>query len=244
MIAMAEKVLYLENVGFQYSSRTGFFGRDYYKAITDITFDVSKGETLGLIGRNGCGKSTLLKLIANIYKPDTGRIQRHCKKISLLSLALGFDPELPGFQNAVLSSMLLGASKFEALSKIDEIVDFAELNEFIYKPVKTYSNGMRARLGFAVALKMKADILLIDEVLGVGDINFIKKAEDAICQRIYSDQTVLLVSHAFGLVNKLCDRVIWLEGGAVRLNGEPSEVIAEYKAHMPMLKGVGNISLN
>lgn len=232
----------LENIGLCYKTRAGLFKHIYYDALTGVTFDVHEGETLGIIGRNGCGKSTLLKILSGIYKPDSGTIKRNCEKICLLALATGFDGELSGRQNAILSSMLLGATKREALEKIDEIVAFSELERFIDKPIKTYSSGMRARLGFAIGLKMKADLLLIDEVMGVGDKAFRERATNALLNKIHSNQSVVFVSHSASKIKQICDRALWLEDGVVKKLGKPKDVLRAYDNALKNVKGVGNIA--
>jgi len=149
--------------------------------------------------------------------------------VSLLSLALGFDTELPGRENAIISGMLLGSRRKEVLSKLDEIIDFSELGEFIDKPIKTYSSGMRARLAFSVAVKMQSELMLIDEVLGVGDGKFKMKAEKAMVSKITSRQTVVLVSHSLSQIRKLCDRVLWLDRGKIKMIGDSDTVIRHYE---------------
>ena len=237
-----ENLIELRGVGLTYRTRSGMFRHRYIEALSDITFSVRKGETLGIIGRNGCGKSTLLKILAGIFQPDKGEIRRNCSKISLLSLRIGFDPELTGSQNLVLAGVLLGSSRQEAILHHDEIVRFAELEDFIDQPLKTYSSGMRARLGFSVGLKMHADLLLIDEVLAAGDAAFRRKAIEAMKSRITSDQTVIFVSHSMKNVKELCHRVIWLEDGIVRARGKPQEVIKQYADHLKLVHGVGNLA--
>ena len=237
---MSEKFIVLKDVGFSYKSRTGLFRHESYEALSGVSFNLRKGETLGIVGRNGCGKSTLLRILSGIFQPDSGTIEIYCEKISLLSLAIGFDYELSGSQNAILSSMLLGSSRLEAAEMLDEIIGFAELEEFVDRPLKTYSSGMRARLGFSVGVKMNADVLLIDEVLGVGDASFREKAEDALINRIYSNQSVVFVSHSAPMIRKLCDRVVWLEGGVVKAIGAPDPVLEAYWSELKQVKGVGN----
>ena len=219
----------LRNVGFTYRTRSGLLSIEKYQALDSINLEVFPGETLGVIGSNGSGKSTLLKILAGIYRPDQGSISATTSKISLLSLSLGFDPLLSGVQNALLSSMLLGASKSEAKQCLDRIVEFSELKEFIFRPVRTYSNGMRARLGFSVALNMKADVLLIDEALAVGDAKFRKKSEQAILKKLSGEQTVVMVSHSIAQIVRICNRVIYLKGGRVVAAGKPEDVIDAYK---------------
>lgn len=233
-------MLELRNVGFTYSTRTGFGRHRLTRALDDVSFDLHNGETLGVIGRNGCGKSTLMKLLAGIYRPENGVIRRHCRNVSMLSLSVGFDPNLPGSSNLLLACMFLGYSRRQALEKYDEIVEFSELGDFIDQPVRTYSAGMKARLGFSVGITMQADVLLIDEVLGVGDESFKRKATRVMLQRIEGDQAVVLVSHSMGTVRQLCDRLIWLEDGRVHRQGEPEAIADEYLAWMESASGVGN----
>ena len=206
-----------------------FSGISFHEALKLLTFDVRQGETLGVIGRNGCGKSTLLKLLAGIFYPNEGTVETFGNRASLLTLSVGFDPELSGYENAILGGMLLGYPKKRVLSMLDEIFEFSELGNDVYNPLKTFSSGMRARLGFAVAIIMRTDILLIDEVLGVGDIKFRVKAEKTLVDRIKSDQTVVLVSHSGAQIKKLCDRAIWLESGGIKLSGLAHDVVGEYE---------------
>jgi lipopolysaccharide transport system ATP-binding protein len=193
-----------------------------------VSFTVERGETLGIIGLNGSGKSTLLKVLADIYGVDQGKVIRYCRHVSLLSLSLGFDPDLSGRDNAIIGGMLLGARKKDVLNEIDEIIAFSELEEFIDKPMKTYSTGMTARLAFSVAIRMKPDLLLIDEVLGVGDGAFRSKAVQALESKIGSDQTVVLVSHSTEQVRNLCTRVLWLDHGRAVKIGATEEILREY----------------
>jgi len=225
---MSCPLISLTDVGFTYRTLSGLFSIEKYQALKSINLEIRPGETLGIIGSNGSGKSTLLKVLARIYQPDEGKIVYSAKKISLLSLALGFDPRLSGFDNAVLSSMLLGATLREAKQKVDGIIDFAELGEFASHPVRTYSSGMRSRLGFAVALSMKADVLLIDEALAVGDAKFKIKSEKAIADRVTSSQTVVLVSHSRPQIDRLCDRAVWIEKGEIVLEGDTGFVTKKY----------------
>lgn len=236
---MNSPIVKLVDVSLKYRTRRSFFRHGYYEALRSVSCDLYEGETLGVLGRNGCGKSTLLKLMAGIFRPDGGRIETRGASVSLLSLAVGFDPELPGRDNIIISAMLLGASRKEAYESVAEIVEFSELDEFIDEPVKTYSSGMRMRLGFSIAVAVKPDILLIDEVLGVGDAHFRKKAEAAITDKIVSDQTVVLVSHNTKLIEKLCDRALWMEGGAIRMQGEPKNVVKTYEETAGETRGVG-----
>ena len=225
---MSTPLISLTDVGFTYKTLSGLFSIEKYQALKSINLDVFPGETLGVIGSNGSGKSTLLKVLARIYWPDEGNIIFNARKISLLSLALGFDARLSGFDNAVFSSMLLGATLKEAKQKVNGIIEFSELGEFASRPVRTYSSGMRARLGFSVALNMQADVLLIDEALAVGDTHFKEKSERAIIEKVTSSQTVVLVSHSAVQINRLCDRAVWIDKGEIMLMGDPALVTQKY----------------
>lgn len=226
---MPEPVLSLANVTLDYQTRAAFFRHNQRRALDDVSFEVLRGETLGVVGGNGSGKSTLLRVLAGIYRPNRGEIRRGCEHIMLLSLSLGFDPELSGRDNALLSGVLLGGRRRSVTNKLDEILAFAELEARADDPIKTYSSGMRARLGFSVALTMQADLLLIDEVLGVGDLEFQQKAKAAMLERINSEQTVVLVSHSLGMVEQLCPRVLWLDQGRVAMQGERASVLNAYR---------------
>lgn len=225
---MNTNVVDLKNVSVHYKSRRSLFRHDYYTALDDVSFSIKKGETLGVIGPNGCGKSTLLRVLANIYSIDCGDINWYCRQVSLLSLALGFDTQLSGRDNAIISGMLLGGRKRDVVAKLNEIIEFSELEEFIDKPIKTYSTGMRARLGFSVAISMQTELLLIDEVMSVGDGKFKLKAEAAMINKISSEQTVVLVSHSLAQIKKLCERVLWLDSGKMVMIGETEGVLEKY----------------
>lgn len=228
---MSEKrpAIELHNVGLTYRQRHSLFRRTEYTALRNLNLVVNEGETLGIIGRNGSGKSTLLRVLASIYKPDSGSVVRHCNSVSLLGLGVGFDPDLSGRDNAIVLAMLLGSRRAHVEEKLDELLAFAELGAFIDEPLKTYSTGMRARLGFSVAINMEADVLLIDEVLSVGDAEFRKKAESAMTARIKSEQSVVIVSHSIVQLSRLCDRIVWLEKGAIQAIGAAADVIGEYQ---------------
>ncbi|SFU43394.1 ABC transporter ATP-binding protein [Halomonas korlensis] len=202
-------IISLRNVGVRYKRRGGLFRKpEYFQALEGISFDIHRGETLGIVGRNGAGKSTLLKVIAGIIQPDSGVIVNYGVTASLLTLQAGFDSELPGTDNAIISGMLMGYTRKQVEARMEDIAEFSELGDFIYEPVKTYSSGMRARLGFTVAMYMTPDVLLLDEVLSVGDKQFKKKAEVEMMKKLHSEQSVLLVSHSEGQVNRVCDRSI------------------------------------
>jgi len=204
---------------------------DKYWALKDISFKVYHGETLGVLGRNGAGKSTLLRLLAGIISPDRGNITyMHGFRASLLSLQVGFSGHLTGRQNIVMSGMLLGVSRPKMLECTPEIIAFSGLGEFIDQPVRTYSSGMRARLGFAISYYANPDALLIDEVLGVGDADFKKKTSALMKERIKSDKTVVLVSHNKATIKKYCDRAVLIDNGVVSGVGETAEVVRQYNA--------------
>jgi len=226
---MQNCLLELNNISVEYKTRLSFFRYQQHKALDNVSFDVKKGETIGIIGKNGCGKSTILKVIAGIYKPDSGNIINKAQSTSLLTLGLGFDPELSGEDNAIISAMLMGVSKQKAIEILPSIIEFSELGEFIKQPVKSYSSGMRSRLGFSVAIKLEVELMLVDEVLSVGDAGFRAKAEKAMLEKICSDQTVIFVSHSEGQVKRLCKRAIWLDKGKVKMVGDSDEVFEAYK---------------
>ncbi len=228
---MSAPIISLREVEFLYRIRNGLFRHFEHQALRAVSFDIYRGETVGLIGRNGSGKSTLLRLIAGIVRPDSGQITMAPDvSVTLLTLHAGFDPELPGRDNVVLSGMLLGLPYRTILAKLDKVVAFAELEAFIGEPLKTYSDGMRARLGFALALELVPDVFLVDEVLGVGDAAFMRKAKNAMRCKLTSEQTVVYVSHDLQSVVELCDRVIWVENGLTRIAGKASEVVEAYLA--------------
>ncbi|MGI9285414.1 MAG: ABC transporter ATP-binding protein, partial [Pseudomonadales bacterium] len=208
MTASEPKVMIaLDKVSLSYKAKKGAFEGGKHQILNEVSLVLCEGETLGVIGRNGCGKSTILRLLAGIIAPTTGEIvfSKHASS-ALLTLGLGFKPNLSGRDNAILSAMLQGSSRKQADSMLDQIQEFGELGDSFDEPVKTYSSGMRSRLGFATALMTHVDILLIDEVLSVGDAHFKKKAEAAIRERIAGDQTVVFVSHADTQIQSLCDR--------------------------------------
>ena len=227
---MNELALEMKEVGVRYKKRTSVFGSDWHWAISDICFDLRGGETLGVVGRNGAGKSTLLKVLAGILAPDVGEVHRFCEGASLLTINLGFMPHLSGRDNAKLSGMLMGIGKSEISECLDEIIEFAGLGDFIDEPLRTYSSGMKARLGFGVALTADPDIILVDEVLGVGDKAFKKKSTLAMQEKISSNKTVVLVSHNETMVREICDRVLWIEEGQVLAQGPVDEVMDQYSA--------------
>jgi len=219
----------LQNVGLKYR-RLGTFpwqGRDFW-ALHDVSFRVSRGETVGIIGRNGAGKSSLLRILANIVKPDKGTIIRAPVEASILSGGIGFDPRLTGRQNIMFSSLLLGMDKRHARGVMDQVIELAGIDEAIDEPVKTYSSGMRSRLGFAIVYYVETEIMLLDEILASGDHTFKEMATKLMKQKIQSDRTVVIVSHAMPTVRELCDRVIRIEDGHSMPEKPPKETIQDY----------------
>jgi ABC-2 type transport system ATP-binding protein len=205
-------------------------------ALKDVTFDVKRGEHLGIVGLNGAGKSTLLKVIAGVLKPTEGSVKTKGKIVPLLELGAGFDKQYTGAENIYLYGSLLGYSKEFITSKFDEIVEFSELGEFIEVPVKNYSSGMRARLGFSIATVVKPDILILDEVLSVGDAQFRKKSEAKIQSMFDQGVTVLFVSHSLEQVKRICDRAIMLEHGTVIAHGDVMDVANIYNEKLQQKK--------
>ncbi|HSK08979.1 MAG TPA: ABC transporter ATP-binding protein [Vicinamibacterales bacterium] len=203
-----------------------------FPAVRDVSFRVRKGTTYGIIGRNGSGKSTMLKLVAGITKPTAGTVRVDGRISALIELGAGFHPEISGRENVFINGIMLGLSKREVTRRFDEIVEFAELQEFIDAPVKTYSSGMYMRLGFAVAIHVDPDVLLIDEVLAVGDEAFTHKCLDKFADFRRRGKTILLVTHSLGLVEKFCDEVLWLDAGRVHGEGDPRRVVSAYIAQV------------
>ena len=197
-------------------------------ALEDVSFEVEHGSTLGLIGSNGSGKSTMLKCLTGIYRPDKGRVTVNGNVAALLELGAGFHPELTGRENIYLNAAILGLSKKDAERQFDSIVEFAGLERFINTPVKNYSSGMTIRLGFSIAAHVEPEILLIDEVLTVGDQSFQRKSSEKIEQFRREGRTIVVVSHSLGSVQQLCKEVIWLEKGRMMMRGPAAEVIAAY----------------
>lgn len=202
-------------------------------AVKNVSFSVKKGEILGIIGRNGSGKSTMLKAIGGIFRPDSGTIDTKNNKVSLMSIGVGFKPDISGRENIVISGMLLGFSIDYVKSKMDEIIEFSELGSFIDKPVRMYSSGMYSKLAFSITAVLDTDIMLIDEVLSVGDAGFRQKSSQKMRELIDdANRTVLIVSHDMDTLRKLCNRMLWMQDGVVRAYGEVEEVIKEYEAYM------------
>ena len=206
-------------------------GSARHEALRGLSLEVAKGERLGLVGRNGAGKSTLLRIMAGIYPPAAGSVWRAPElSVALLSLGLGFKPELTGRENALLAAILQGMSKGEAKRRLEAIGDFTELGKYYDEPVKSYSSGMRSRLGFATGLLLETDILLLDEILSVGDRAFRQKASEALMDKLAGNRTVILVHHLERAISTLCTRAVWLEQGQIRKSGDVALVLEAYQA--------------
>lgn len=215
-----------------------FANRNKYEnrqVLNDISFSVKKGEAIGLVGKNGCGKSTMLKLLARIIYPNSGSITINGRVSSMIELGAGFHPDMTGRENILTNASIFGLSRKEIMSVIDNIIDFSELGEAIDTPVRTYSSGMYMRLAFSVAIHVNADILLIDEILAVGDYSFQNKCFERLKQMKQEGMTIVIVSHSLGQIEEICDRSIWINQGSIIMEGEPKKVHEEY------LKGHQNI---
>src|SRR3954464_8905213 len=199
-----------------------------FPALEDVSVTVPKGSTYGVIGRNGSGKSTALKLVAGITKPTSGRVTVAGRISALIELGAGFHPEISGRENVFINGIMLGLTRREIQDRFDEIVEFAELENFINAPVKTYSSGMYMRLGFAVAIHVDPDVLLVDEVLAVGDEGFTHKCLDKFADFRRRGKTILLVTHSLGLVERFCDEAVWIDSGRVSGHGDPRRVVDAY----------------
>ena len=202
--------------------------KETFQALKDVSFDVPKGCTFAVVGRNGSGKSTALKLVAGITKPTTGTVNVQGRISALIELGAGFHPEISGRENVFINGIMLGLSRREVQQRFDEIVEFAELQDFIDAPVKTYSSGMYMRLGFAVAIHVDPEVLLVDEVLAVGDEGFTHKCLDKFSEFKRRGKTILLVTHSLGLVERFCDEAVWLDHGEKKAEGDPKRVIGQY----------------
>jgi len=200
---------------------------NFFWALRSVTFNIEHGELLGIIGKNGSGKSTLLRVISGVYSPDEGNIEVEGKVI-MLSIGTSFRKDLTGIENIYLNGVILGFSKMEIDGMLKEISEFSELGDFLYMPLKTYSSGMLARLGFSIAININPDILLIDEALAVGDASFKEKCMDKILRFKREKKTIVLVSHNLEYIAKFCNRTVWLDNGQMRSIGESKKVIGEY----------------
>lgn len=223
-------MLELNKVSLNYRSSKMTFDHGVHHVLDSVSFQLYENETLGIIGRNGAGKTTMLRLMAGIIAPSSGTVKtRSGKSSSLLSIGLGFKNDLSGRDNALLAAMLQGATRKQANLYLEEIKEFSELGDSFEEPVKTYSAGMRSRLGFTTALMTHVDILLIDEVLSVGDAQFKAKAESAMKERIGGGQTVVFVSHSGPQVQELCSRAIWIDQAKIASEGETEKVLQDYQ---------------
>lgn len=206
---------------------------EIFEAVRGISFEVERGKILGIVGKNGSGKSTTLRSMAGIFSPDKGTIDLHGNTVSLLSIGVGFQPLLTGYENIFLSGLLLGFTEEQIKEKLNEIIEFSELGDFIYKPVKTYSSGMHSKLAFSITAILETDIILIDEVLSVGDIAFKAKSYNKMKELINrADRTVLIVSHNLSTLRELCTEILWLHEGKIKMMGEASEVLPLYEEFM------------
>jgi ABC-type polysaccharide/polyol phosphate transport system ATPase subunit len=251
---MSESVIHVEGLGKRYRvgererylalrdvlsrmftsalNHNGKRSQDFLWALRDVSFDVAQGEVVGLIGRNGAGKTTLLKLLSRITRPTAGFAEIRGRVGSLLEVGTGFHPELTGRENIYLSGAILGMSKSEIAQKYDAIVSFAEVERFLDTPLKHYSTGMQMRLAFAVAAHLEPEILLVDEVLAVGDLEFQKKCLGKMQEVSKSGRTIVFVSHQMNQIRRLCERVLWIDAGQIRESGPGGEVIASYESTM------------
>ena len=233
---MASMAIELSGVGVAFPLQRRVAGRKHW-ALESVDLELLHGEKLGVIGGNGAGKSTLLRVLAGALIPDRGSVRRDHGSIQLLALNLGFVPYLSGRENAILGALLQGLDRRTANRRLEAIRDFADLGAFFDQPISTYSSGMTSRLGFAVAMQLEPDVLLIDETLSVGDAEFRKKSSDALRERFGGDHTVVLVSHSDATIEALCDRAIWLENGRTVMIGAADEVLAAYRAGGRSLAG-------
>lgn len=206
---------------------------DEFQAIRHVSFNVRKGNILGIVGKNGSGKSTMLNAIAGIFAPDSGTIDLKGNSVSLLSIGVGFQRELTGRENIILSGMLLGFSEKAVRERMEEIIEFSELGKFIDAPVRTYSSGMYSKLAFSITAILETDIMLIDEVLSVGDVRFKKKSYNKMKQLISDEnRTVVMVSHDTKTLDGLCDEILWLHDGEIKMYGNTKEVLEKYEEFM------------
>jgi ABC-2 type transport system ATP-binding protein len=221
--------------GRELKERLLFWKRNLYEnklVLDDVSFSVKKGEAIGLVGKNGCGKSTTLKMLTKIIYPNSGEIELKGRVSSLIELGAGFHPDMTGRENIYINASIFGLSKKEIDSRLDEIIAFSELGKAIDNPVRTYSSGMYTRLAFSVAINVDAEILLIDEILAVGDANFQAKCFNKLREIKQSGTTIVIVSHALGQIEQICDRSIWICDGKIQMEGRPKDVHLEYLNYM------------
>jgi ABC-type polysaccharide/polyol phosphate transport system ATPase subunit len=215
-----------------YRIKGGRYDYEEFWALKNVDIESPAGKVVGVVGRNGAGKSTLLKVLAGVIKPIEGKVEMNGRIAPLIELGAGFDPELTGRENTYLNGTILGCTNKEIIQKLDQIIDFSELGEFIDAPLRTYSSGMTARLGFAIATDVDPDILIVDEILGVGDDAFQAKCKTRIENFRAKGVTILFVSHDLKQVEEMCDWAYWLDHGQVRASGRPDNVVSEYKQFM------------
>jgi ABC-type polysaccharide/polyol phosphate transport system ATPase subunit len=211
-----------------FSNPSDVFSQNNLKVLDNISVNIEKGQTLAIMGDNGSGKSTLLKIIAGIYEPDEGNVKVHGNLVPFLELGVGFHPELTAYENIYLNGIILGMTKDYIRSKFDEIVDFAEIRDFLNLPLKNFSSGMQVRLAFSIAFTSKADIYVLDEVFAVGDIHFQEKSKAVFEKLKNNGKTIIFVSHSPELVRSFCSRAILLKNGIIVKDGKPEEVITHY----------------
>lgn len=230
-------IISLRSVGVKYPLRKRLNGEKYYHALSDISLDLYEGETLGVIGSNGAGKSTLMRVLANIIEKDSGTIYRRPHlKVMLLAIGVGFENVLTGRENAILGGLMFGMHKKAIEKRLDRIHEFSELGDFFDQPVYTYSMGMISRLGFAVAMEVNPDVLLLDEVMGVGDVHFTKKSINAMIEKIKSDMSVILISHSIDAIRSFCNRAVWIHKGVTQGSGDVQQITEQYEAFMAAIK--------
>lgn len=226
--------IYLDK-GYSLRDKLLFWKRNRYEELSvlkNVSFSIKKGEAVGLIGHNGCGKSTTLKMLTRIMYPDSGEIIMNGRVSSLLELGAGFHPDMTGIENIYINASIFGLSKKEINRRFADIIEFSELGDFLSNPVRTYSSGMYMRLAFAVAIHVDADILLIDEILAVGDVGFREKCLKKLKEIKEQGTTIVLVSHSLGQIESFCNRTIWIHDGQIRKDGTPKEVHKEYLSFM------------
>lgn len=241
---MSETAIEVKNLSISYKSLKAYSIKkmllrgktnrnDTFQAVKDVSFSIPKGEIWGLIGKNGSGKSTMLKAIGGIFSPDSGTIDLKGNTVSLLAIGIGFKVNLTGRENIMLIGLLLGFSKEEIQRKMDSIIEFSELGAFIDRPVRTYSSGMHSKLTFSINAILETDIMLVDEVLSVGDEHFKKKSYNKMKELINdANRTVLIVSHNIPTLKNLCSKVMWMHDGQIKMMGEPAEVLDKYVEFM------------
>jgi lipopolysaccharide transport system ATP-binding protein len=230
---MSQPLIELENIGVRYRLRRPVNGSKEFWALKDVSLRVDPGETLGIIGSNGAGKSTLMRLLAGIIAQDRGKLRRKKGvRVVLLAIGTGFEGTLTGRENAILSGILLGLHRHTIEKRLPKIVDFSGLGEFIDQPLYTYSSGMIARLGFSVAMEVNPDVLLLDEIMGVGDMSFVEKSSAVLQEKIKSNTTVVLISHDPKTIRNLCSRATWIQGGITQCEGLVDEVTTHYENYI------------